>query len=125
MHKSTSSERIEPKKLIHHATNNLNSIASQKCGVLPNFVEENMQQGEKFRGIYDFYVLVKVQKYAERCKRNDIRQDDKKRKKLREPLVVGEKVFVPAERLKKKMRQVFFRRVQLRINHFLTETRYF
>ena len=102
MHKSTSSERIEPKKLIHRATNNLNSIASQKCGVLPNFVEENMQQGEKFRGIYDFYMLVKVQKYAERFKRNDIRQDDEKRKKLREPLVVGEKVFVPAERLKKK-----------------------
>ena len=55
-------------------------------------------------------------------KRNDIRQDDTKHKKLREPLVVGKKVFVLAGRLKKK---VFFIRVQLRINHFLTETRYF
>ena len=125
MHKSTSSERIEPKKLIHHATNNLNSIASQKCGVLPNFVEENMQQGEKFRGIYDFYVLVKVQKYAERCKRNDIRQDDKKRKKLREPLVVGEKVFVLAERLKTKDAPGVFYKSTTKNKPFLTKTRYF
>ena len=41
-------------------------------------------------------------------------------------LVVGKKVFVLAERLKKKkMHKVFFIRAQLRINHFLTETRYF
>ena len=55
MHKSTSTKRIEPKKLIQHATNNLNSIASEKYGVSSNFVEENMQQDEKFREIYDFY----------------------------------------------------------------------
>ena len=108
MHKSTSTKRIEQKKLIQHATNNLNSIALQKYGVSPNFVEENTQQDEKLCEIYDFYRLVKVQKYAKKYKRNDIRQGDKKRKKLREPLVVGKKVFVLAERLKKKMmRQVF------------------
>ena len=85
---------------------------------MPNFVEENTQQDEKFRKIYDFYRLVKVQKYVERYKRNDIRQDNKKRKKLREPLIVGEKVFVLAESLKEKMHQLFFIKVQLRINHF-------
>ena len=106
---------MNQKKLIQCATNNLNSSASQKYGISPNFVEENMQQDDKFCGISDFYRLVKVQKYDERYKCNDIRQDDKKRKKLREPLV-GEKVFVLAERLKKKMRQVFFIRAQLRIN---------
>ena len=41
MHKSTSTKRTEPKKLIQCATTNLNSIASQKYGILPNFVEEN------------------------------------------------------------------------------------
>ena len=125
MHKSTSTKRTEQKKLIQHANNNLNSIASQKYDVSPNFVEENTQQDEKLHGIYYFYRLVKVQKYAERYKPDDIRQDDKKRKKLRQPLVVGKKVFVLAERLKKKMCQVFFIRAQLRINHFLTEMRYF
>ena len=52
-----------------------------------------MQQDEKFCEMYDFYRLVKVQKYAKRYKRNDSRQDDKKRKKLREPLVVSKSVF--------------------------------
>ena len=54
MHKLTTTKRIEPKKLIQHATNNLNSIASQKYDVLPNFVEENKQQDEKFHKIFDF-----------------------------------------------------------------------
>ena len=83
-----------------------------------NFVEENTQQDEKFREIYDFYRLVKVQKYVERYKCNDIRQDNKKRKKLRVPLIVGKKVFVLAESLKEKMHQLLFIKVQLRINHF-------
>ena len=66
-----------------------------------------MQQDEKFCKLYDFYRLVKVKKYAERDKLNNIRQDDKKRKKLREPLLVGEKVFVLAERLKKRCSRCF------------------
>ena len=44
MHKSTSTKRIEMKKLIQRATSNLNCIVSQKYGVLPNFVEQNTQQ---------------------------------------------------------------------------------
>ena len=71
MHKSTSTKRIEPKKLIRCATNNVNSIASQKYGLSPIFVEENTQQDEKFCDIFDFYRLFKVQKYAERYTRND------------------------------------------------------
>ena len=47
MHKSTSTQRIEPKKLIQCTTINLNSIAPQKYGVSPNFVEENTQRDEK------------------------------------------------------------------------------
>ena len=91
IHKSTSTKRIEPKKLIQCATNNLHSIASEKYGVSPIFVEENMQQDEKFCKIFDFCRLDKVQKYAKRYTRNDIRQDNKKRKKLRELLVLGKK----------------------------------
>ena len=41
MHKSSSTKRIETKKLIQQTTNNLNRIASQKYSVSPNFVEEN------------------------------------------------------------------------------------
>ena len=111
MHKLTLTKRIEPKKRIHCGTNDLNSIASQKFRVSPNFVEENTQQVEKFCEIFYFYRLFKVQKYSERYKCNDIRQDDKKRKKLRDPLVVGKKVFVLTERLiKKDALGVFYKR---------------
>ena len=41
MHKSSSTKRIETKKLIQQTTNNLNRTASQKYSVSPNFVEEN------------------------------------------------------------------------------------
>ena len=107
MHKSPSTKRIELKKLIQPATNNLNSITLQKYGVSANFIEKNTQQNDKFWKIYDFHRLVKVQNFAERYKRNNIRQDDKKRKKLREPLVVCKKVFVLAERKKERSTRCF------------------
>ena len=62
MHKSTLTQRTEPKKLIQRVTNNLNSIAPQIYGVSPNYVEENTQRDEKFCKMFDFYRLVKIQK---------------------------------------------------------------
>lgn len=55
-----------------------------------------------FREVYDFHRMVKVSRDSSRYKRYDFNQDKKQKKKLREPLVVGEKVLVLAERLKKK-----------------------
>ena len=69
---------------------------------MPNFVKENVQQDKNFHKFYDFYSLVKVQKDAKRYKHNNIRQEGKKCKNLREPLFAGKKVFVLVERLKKK-----------------------
>ena len=46
--------------------------------------------------------MVKVSKSGERYSRNDERLNKKSRKKLRSPLMVGEKVLVLAERLRKK-----------------------
>ena len=50
--------------------------------------------------------MVKVSKNAERYKGDDIKFDKKYRKKLRSPWIVGEKVLVLAERLKKKKKDV-------------------
>ena len=55
-----------------------------------------------FREVYDFHRMVKVSRDSSRYKRYDFNQDKKQKKKLQEPLVVGEKVLVLAERLKKK-----------------------
>ena len=54
-----------------------------------------------FREKFDFYRLVKVAKNHERNKRYMLKKDANKRK-LREPLAIGEKVLVLSERLKKK-----------------------
>ena len=75
---------------------------SQKYGYPPETVEKKALSDNIFQEIYDFHKIVKVSKDAARYKRNDIRLDKKSRKKLRSPLLIGEKVLVLAERLKKK-----------------------
>ena len=82
LHKSTSSRRLEPKKLIQRAVNNMNKIASQKYGFSPDFVEEKILNDENFYQIYDFHRLVKVRKFAERYERSDIKSDGRFHKKL-------------------------------------------
>ena len=102
LHKSTSSWRLEPKKLIHRVVNNMNKIASQKHGFSPDFVDEKTLNDENFCEIYDFHRLVKVQKFAERYEHSDIKSDTRFPKKSRSPLEISEKVLVLAERLNKK-----------------------
>ena len=46
--------------------------------------------------------MVKVSKAHNRYERYDLKLDKKRKKKLREPLEIGEKVLVLAERIKKK-----------------------
>ena len=51
--------------------------------------------------MYDFYRLTKITKAANRYERYN-EKIDKKKRKLREPLEIDEKVLVLAERIKKK-----------------------
>ena len=81
----------------------MNKITSQKYGFSPDFVEEKTLNYEKFREVYDFHRLVKVQKISERYEHSNIKSDGRFRRKLRSPLEIGEKVIVLAEKLKKKM----------------------
>ena len=80
----------------------MDRVNSQKYGYAPNAIEEKAVESERFRDIYNFYRLVKVKQIAERYERADIEKDKKLRRKLREPLKIGEKVLALAERLKKK-----------------------
>ena len=74
----------------------------------PKQLKKKSPSDNIFWEIYDFHRIVKVSKDAARYKRNDIRLDKKSRKKLRSPLLIGEKVLVLAERLKKKRRTRYF-----------------
>ena len=106
LHKATKSgQRLDSKKLIKKAVENMNKTNSQKYGLPPETVEQKALSDNVFREIYDFYRIVRVSKDAGRYKHHDVHQDKKlisRRKQLREPLIEGEKVLVLAERLKKK-----------------------
>ena len=84
----------------------MNNTNSQKYGYPPETVEKKSLSDNIFWEIYDFHRI--VSKDAARYKRNDIRLDKKSHKKLRSPLLIGEKVLVLAERLKKKRRTRYF-----------------
>ena len=102
MHKSTKTSRLDAKKVIRNAVQNMNYTNSQKYELAPNTIEKKSLEKEDFPEIYDFHRMVKVCKSAERYNRNDVRFDKKSREKLRSPLTVDKKVLVLAERLRKK-----------------------
>ena len=76
--------------------------------------------GKYFQEVYDFVRLTKTQN-------NQIRNDkynqkiDRKKRTLRSPLNLTEKVLVLAERLRKKTLQEDYIKVQLKICLFSTE----
>ena len=91
--------RIKPLKLIQKATNNLNKTPTQKYGVEHEQVESKSLKDENYREIYDFHRLPKVGKdIAWRDRFNEVR-DNSKNIRLRDPLEIGEKVLVLAERI--------------------------
>ena len=73
-----------------------------KYDISPESVEEKSIRNKVFKEVYDFYLLNKVKEDLERRKRSDVNSNNRKKNKLREPLDIGEKVLVLAERLKKK-----------------------
>ena len=80
----------------------MNRTNSQKYGLPPEEIESKSLASEKFQEIYNFYRMVKVSKDGDRYEQSDILPDKTSRRKLPSPLSVGEKVFVLAERLRKK-----------------------
>ena len=96
-----SKKKINSKKIIQKAVENLNKTNSEKYGLPPEIIEKKTLANNVFKEIYDFYRLVKVTKAANRYERYNEKIDGKKRK-LREPLEIDEKVLVLAERIKKK-----------------------
>ena len=97
-------ERLRPLQVIKKAVENMNETISTKYGVSPESVEKNtldLEDGEFNREMYDFQRIKKVDNNNYRTKKYETKKD-KRRRKLRNPLYLDEKVLVLAERLKKK-----------------------
>ena len=79
----------------------MNKTKSTKYQIEPEYVERKSLEDDNFREKFDFYRIGKVGKNNERTKRYSIKKDANKRK-LRQPLMIGEKVLVLSERIKEK-----------------------
>ena len=84
------------------ATNNLNNTKSAKFGLASKQIESKSIQSKQFREEQNFHILQKVKQDAATREHFAKNKDIRKRKKLREPLDLGELVYVLAERLKNK-----------------------
>ena len=97
-----SKKKINSKKIVQKAVENLNKTNSEKYGLPPEVIEKKALADNVFKEVYDFYRLVKVSKAANRYEKYNEKIDEKQKRKLREPLKIDEKVLVLAERIKKK-----------------------
>ena len=97
-----SKKRIKPNEIIRKVTANMNKTKTQKYDVEPEKIEKKSLEDDNFREKFDFYKLQKVGKDIARRERYDVKKYMQRPRKLREPLDIGEKVLVLAERLKKK-----------------------
>ena len=95
-------KRLNSAKLIKKTVENMNNTKSIKYGFEPEFIEKQSLTDENFKERYDFHRLNQVTKAFERYKQHDLIVDFKRKKKLRNPLTVGERVLILASRLRKK-----------------------
>ena len=84
------------------STANINIPASKICGLSPDKIERKALNSERFRAVFNMHRIEKTQKLNARQDRYDKKKYLRKRKKLCDNLRVGERVYVLAERKKKK-----------------------
>ena len=97
-----SKKKINSKKIIEKAIENMNKINSEKYGLPSEIIEKKTLSDNVFKEIFDFYRMVKVSKAVDRYERYNEKVDERQKKKLRQPLEIDEKVLILAERIKKK-----------------------
>ena len=95
-------KKINANQIIKRATTNMNKTKTVKYQTEPEEVEKRSLESDNFREKFDFYRLEKVVKEHKRNIKYFEKKDSNNRRKLRQPLNIGEKVLVLAERLKKK-----------------------
>ena len=97
-------KRIKPNELIKKAMFNLNNTRSAKYGYSSEEIEgkaPDPNTGKYFEEVYDFHRLIKVKENRDRTERFNTKLDRRKRR-LRDPREIGEKVLVLVKHLRKK-----------------------
>ena len=91
-----------PQKLIQNSTLNINLVKSAKYGLSPEEIKRRSLAGERFKTIFNMHRIEKTKKVHHRLPNYDVKKYSTKRKKLRNELFIGEKVYILAGRIKKK-----------------------
>ena len=115
--------KISSNKIIEMLTANMNIQSSKKYGFSPEEVEKRSLQSEIFRTVYNMHRLEKKHKLNQGQDRYDKKKYDRKRKRLRENLSIGENLYVLAERIKKKSAPgKFYKQSVQNISYFNKDT---
>ena len=80
----------------------MNNVKSKKYGISTNDVEKKSLSGEQFKTLFNFKRIEQSKKIFDRLDRHDQKKYVAKKRKLPENLNIGKKVFVLAERIRKK-----------------------
>ena len=91
-----------PNDIIKKAVDNMNLLPSPKYGIASSEVEKKSLLSEVYREWFNIRRLGKVSKSQYRYERHKRNKYQKKRKKLRIPLEIGEDVLLLSSRIKKK-----------------------
>ena len=94
--------KISRTKIIEASTANINLRPSRKYGMVPEEIEQRALSNERFRTIFNMKRMEKTQRLHRRLDDYDKNKYYLKKKKITEDLSIGEKVYVLAERMKKK-----------------------
>ena len=97
-------KRLKPLNLLKNVAEHMNNINSTKYNLPPELIEKknlDKKDGDYFPELYDFMRVRKIETNQARNLKYHQKKDRRKRQ-LRSPLYLEEKVLVLAERLKKK-----------------------
>ena len=101
----------------------MNIQPSKKHGFSPEKIEKRALQRKRFRTVNNMHILEKTDKLNQRQDRYDKKKYGRKRKRLRENLNIGEKVYVSTERIKKKNATgKFYKQTVQNISYFNKDT---
>ena len=87
---------------MQNSTLNINLVKSAKYGLSPEEIKRRSLASEHFKTIFNMHRKEKTKKIHHRLHDYDVKKYSTKRRKLRNELFTGEKVYILTGRIKKK-----------------------
>ena len=111
--------KIAQSKIIQNSKLNMNLVKSAKYGLSFEEIEQRSLAGERFKTIFKMHRIEKTKKLHRILDDYDVKKYSAKRRKLRNQLFRGKKVYILAERIKKKRApEKFYKQSVQNISYF-------